>query len=73
MSDKLLSLYCFTKTLGARFRHDRRGLESLEWAVIAAVVVIAAIGAYTGLLKGVNSFFGSVSNAFSNASSNVTF
>lgn len=37
---------------------DRRAIESLEWAVIAAVVISIAVGAYSELTyTGIDGFF----------------
>ena len=54
-----------------RLRSDNQALESLEWAVIAAVVVVAAIASYQTVLGGVSTFFSSVSTALGGVS--VTF
>lgn len=40
-----------------RLRDDKRGIETLEWAVIAAVVIVGAVAAYNGVEDGVSGFF----------------
>ncbi len=63
MSNAFVSFYAWTACLGARLRSDRKALESLEWAVIAAVIVVVAIAAYNSVLGGVTTFFGNVSSS----------
>lgn len=41
----------------AAVRRDRRGLESLEWAVIAAVIALSAMAVYPVVLGGMANFF----------------
>lgn len=65
MSNTLVSLYVWAACLGHRLRKDRTALESLEWAVIAAVIVVVAIAAYNSVLGGVSTFFSNVSSALS--------
>lgn len=38
---------------------DRRGIESLEWAVLAAIVVVGAAATYSVIFPGLGLFFNS--------------
>lgn len=40
-----------------RLANDRRGLESLEWAIIAALIVVSAVGVYPVVFAGLAAFF----------------
>lgn len=53
--------------LALRLRDDKRGIETLEWAVVAAVVIVAAVAAYNVVEGGVSSFFGNISASLSGA------
>lgn len=55
--------------LALRLRDDKRGIETLEWAVVAAVVIVAAVIAYGAVENGVSHFFSEISASFSSAGS----
>lgn len=40
-----------------RLTNDRNGLESLEWAIIAALIVVSALAAYPVVFAGLATFF----------------
>ncbi len=46
---------------------DECGATAIEYGLIAALVSVAAIGALTSLGSNLNTMFGTVSNAMSNA------
>ncbi|MHC4772693.1 MAG: Flp family type IVb pilin [Planctomycetota bacterium] len=46
-----------------RFLKDERGLETVEWAVIAALVVVGLIAVITGLGTNVKNKFQSLQQA----------
>lgn len=68
MHNTLVSLYLWSGVLGGRLRGDHKALESLEWAVIAAAVVVVAVGGYGSVLGGVDAFFGKIAGALANVS-----
>ncbi len=49
------------------FCADESGATAIEYGLIAALVSVAAIGALTSLGSNLNTMFGTVSNAMSNA------
>lgn len=51
------------KTLLKRFVKDEKGLETVEWAVIAALVVAGLVGTITALGGNVLTAFGSLQTA----------
>ena len=52
-------------TLVRRFWHDRRGIETVEWAVIAAIVIVVAVRGYGALsYSGVGAFFNGLAKGF---------
>jgi Flp pilus assembly pilin Flp len=57
--------------LALRLRDDKRGIETLEWAVVAAVVVVAAVLAYSAVENGISTFFNNVNSAFTTAGSGL--
>ncbi|NIR45888.1 MAG: Flp family type IVb pilin [Gemmatimonadetes bacterium] len=53
-----------------RFKHfcgDESGATAIEYGLIAALVSVAAIGALTTMGNSLQTMFGTVSNAMSNA------
>ena len=51
------------KTLLQRFVKDEKGLETVEWAVIAALVVAGLVGTITALGGNVLTAFGTLQTA----------
>ncbi len=49
------------------FCGDESGATAIEYGLIAALVSVAAIGAFTTLGESLNTVFGEVSNAMTNA------
>lgn len=50
-----------------RLRSDRRGLETLEWAVVGAAVIMGAVAGYSVLVSsGIGGFFHHTGTAFAN-------
>lgn len=57
MLNSILTAAIRLQRLALRLRDDNRGIETLEWVVVAAVVIVAAAAAYAGIEGGVSSFF----------------
>jgi len=46
-----------------RFVRDERGMETVEWAVVAALIVAGLVAVIAGLGNNVNSKFNALQNA----------
>jgi len=51
------------RTLIARFIRDEQGMETVEWAVVAALIVAGLVAVISGLGTNVNSKFNALKNA----------
>lgn len=55
-----------------RLWRDREGIETVEWAVVAAVVVVVAVRAYGALsYSGIGAFFKGLATGFASLKINL--
>ncbi len=57
------------KELAKRFLRDEKGLETVEWTIMAALIILGLVAAITTLQDEIRNTFDALENELSNASS----
>jgi pilus assembly protein Flp/PilA len=55
------------RTIGRKLRSDKRGATAIEYGLIAALIVIAMMGALSNLGGGANGMWGELANDVKNS------